>query len=345
MSTSTTRRISMAGTVCGCVMALGVAGLAVVAAGGCGDSGDVVARIDGETLSIEELNHWMSVGAAVRGESASPVAPLKRQVLGFLIFSRWLMGEARELGVRVSEGEATKQLELLRFDQVEGRPYQGSPRYAELRRLLLSKTVAPTDRLWLVKLSMLTARVEARYLSRAAREVPRAWAARYYAQHKPRYFQPQWRDLEILTSGDRVLVVRAKRDIEAGKPFLDVARQMPEPDVEAPGGLQHLVAGAEEREFEEVIFAAKPHVLTGPAKLQFYYLFEVLDGRPAHQQTLAEVEGQIRRQLAPRQASTKLLPSFEAKWIAQTDCRPRYVVQGCRQYRGPKPAKEPLMFG
>jgi foldase protein PrsA len=349
MSTSTTRRISMTGpvlgAVCGGVMMLGAAGLAGVAASGCGGSGDVVVRVGGETLSMAELNHWMSVDAAVRGESAGSTAPLKRQVLGFLISARWLMGEARELGVRVSEGEATKQLELLRFDQIESRPSQGLSHYAELRRLLLSKAVGSADRLWLMRLSMLTAQVEARYLSQAAREVPRAWAARYYAQHKPRYFQPQWRDLEILTSGDRALVVRAKREIEAGKPFLDVARAMPEPDVEAPGGLQHLVAGAEEREFEEVIFAAKPHVLTGPAKLQFYYLFEVLDGRPAHQQTLAEAEGQIRRQLAPRQALATLLPSFEAKWIARTDCRPGYVVQGCRQYRGPKAAEEPLMFG
>lgn len=347
MSTSTTRRIRMTGpvlgAVCGGAMMLGAAGLVAVATSGCGGSSEVVARVGGETLSMAELNHWMSVGAAVRGESAGATAPLKRQVLSFLISSRWLMGEARELGVRVSEGEATKQLELLRFDQVEDRPYQGLPHYSKLRQLLLSKAVGPADRLWLMKLSMLAAHLEARSLSQAAREVPRAQIARYYDEHKPRYFQPEWRDLEILTSSDKALVIKAKREIESGTPFLDVARRMPAPDPEAPGGLQHLVAGTEEREFEEVIFAAKPHVLVGPAKLAVYYLFEVLDGRPAHQQTLTQAEGKIRRQLAPRQALAKLLPSFEAKWIARTDCRPAYVVQGCRQY-GPKAAGEPLMF-
>ena len=347
MSTLTARFAKMAKPMLrvtyGVVM-LGAAGLVVMTASGCGGSGDAVARVGGETLSVAKLNHWMSVDAAVQGKPAGGETPLKSRALGFLISSSWLMGEARELGLRVSEGEATKQLELLRFDQVEGRPYERLPHDPELRRFLLSQTVGRSDRLWLMRLSMLAAQVEERYLSRAAREVPREEVARYYRENRRRYFLPQWRDLEILTSYDKSLVVRAKREIEAGKPFLDAARRMPEPDVEAPAGLQHLIAGHEEREFEEVIFAARPHVLVGPAKLAFYYLFEVLGGRPAYQQTLAEAEGQIRRQLAPQQASIKLLAPFEAKWIAQTDCRPGYVVQKCRQYHGPKAAGEPLMF-
>jgi hypothetical protein len=324
----------MLGAVCGIVV-LG-AGLIAMTASGCGGSGEVVARVGAETLSVAELNHWASVDAAVRGQAAGRETSLQSRALDFLISSRWLMGAARELGLRVSEGEAAKQLALLRFDQIEGRPYERLPHDLELRQLLLSRAVGSSDRLWLMRVSMLAAQVEGRYLSQAAREVSRVQAARYYEQNRRRYLLPEWRDLEILTSSNKALVVRAKREIEAGMPFLDVARRMPEPDSEAPGGLQHLVAGHEEREFEEVIFAARPHVLVGPAKLAFYYLFEVLDGRPAHQQTLAQAEAEIRRQLAPPQASAKLLPAFEAKWIAQTYCHPGYVVQRCRQYRGPK---------
>jgi foldase protein PrsA len=326
------------------IVVLGAAGLVVMAASGCGGSGDVVARVGGETLPVAELNHWVSVDAAVQGGSAGRETSLKSRALGFLISSSWLMGEAHELDLHVSEREAAKQLELLRFDQAEGRPYEKLPHDPELRRFLLSRTVGPSDRLWLMRLNMLAARVEEKYLSQAAREVSREEVARYYEENKRRYFLPQWRDLEILTNYDKNLVLRAKREIESGTPFLDVARRMPTPDPEAPGGLQHLVAGTEEREFEEVIFAAKPHVLVGPAKLAVYYLFKVLNGRLAHQQTLTQAEWKIRRELAPRQASTKLLAPFTAKWIAKTDCRPAYVVQRCRQYRGPKAPEDPLMF-
>jgi foldase protein PrsA len=349
------------------IATLGIAGLIVVIASGCGGGSHgvvaaghgvaatghgvatashyvVAARIGGEPLSTAELSHWVSVDTAVGGGSAGSETPSKSRVLDFLISSRWLLGEARELGMHVSDGEAVKQLELLQFDQVEGRPYQGLPRDPELRRLLLSRTVGSADRLWLMRLSMLAGQIEQRYLARAAREVPRAAVARYYRRNKRRYFQPQWRDLEILTSYDRSRVVRAKREIESGTPFVNVALRMPEPDPEAPAGLQYLVAGREEREFEEVIFAAKPHRLVGPAKLAYYYLFEVLDGGPAHQQTLAEAEEKIRRRLALRQAAIKLLPTFEAKWIAQTDCRPRYVVRKCREYRGPRASEAPPML-
>jgi hypothetical protein len=78
-----------------------------------------------------------------------------------------------------------------------------------------------------------------------------------------------------------------------------------------------------------VVFAAAPHVLVGPVRYGFYYLFRVVKAIPAHRKPLAQAEAAIRRKLAFRRASTELLAAFEAKWVARTRCRSGYVVAQC----------------
>jgi hypothetical protein len=54
---------------------------------------------------------------------------------------------------------------------------------------------------------------------------------------------------------------------------------------------------------------------------------------PARLQTLAQAESSIRtllEQQSPTSAST-----FTSRWTARTSCSARYVVAGCRQYKGP----------
>src|SRR5690242_17944753 len=80
-----------------------------------GGSDDVVARVGGSPITKASFDHWLSVQAATNGQTASaqstPSEALKRQVLDFLIPSQWTLGEAAELGVKVTDGEAQKQLE------------------------------------------------------------------------------------------------------------------------------------------------------------------------------------------------------------------------------------------
>jgi hypothetical protein len=90
--------------ICAVAM-LGAVGRLLTGANGCGGSGDAVARVGGETLSAAALKHWESVDAAVREGPTSRETPSKSRVLGFLLSSEWLVGEARELGVWASEGK------------------------------------------------------------------------------------------------------------------------------------------------------------------------------------------------------------------------------------------------
>jgi hypothetical protein len=300
--------------------------------GGCGSSDRVVARVDGDPIVKTVLSHWTAIGAAVDGPHPTGRATSSRRALGFLISAKWLTIEARELGLSVSARKARRQLEVLAYDQRAHTPYYGElPQDPELRRLLLSEKVRWPDRLWLMKLGMLATDLERERLAQAKHEISHAEVAGYYEVHGQEFFVPKRSDMDILGSYNRAVVVKARREIEAGKSFLTIARRVTI-DPEAPNGVQHLIQGREEPPFEKVIFGAPPHVLVGPVHYGFYYLFRVYRATPAHRKPLAQVEAEIGRKLASTRASTKLRAAFEAKWAARTSCQAGYVVPRCRQY-------------
>jgi foldase protein PrsA len=311
---------------------LALAGLMVVAvACGCASSNPVVARVGADALSKAELDHWISVGVAVEGRSPG----LRDRMLGFLISTEWLLGEARELGLTVSKQDARKQLEVLMFDQRTGAPrygLHGLPRERDARRLLLSPKVKRPDRLLLMQLGLLAMGIDQKRLAQAEREISHGQIASFYRTKSQLFHVLAQREIEILGNYKQHAVKGAKREIEAGVRFLTVAHRVSMVP-EAPDGLQHVIRGQEEPEFDKTIFAATPHVLLGPVKEGYYYIFEVLKATPGHRLPLARVQATIRRRLASRRASTKLLAAYEAKWAARTSCAPGYVVPRCRQFR------------
>jgi hypothetical protein len=297
----------------------------------CGGSGGLVVQIGSSSVTRAQLDHWESVIGTVEGSTPGGRTAVRARALELLILSGWLSGEAHEEQLGVSAREVRSQLELLRSDQRTGSSYPAIPQEPELRRLVLSSTLGTADRLWLMRMSIQSTKIAQARSARARQEISRSQIAAFYRQHKLRFFQPAARSLKILGNHSKAIVVRAKHEIEAGKPFLEIARRV-STDGEAPEGLQRVVRGTEEPPFEHVIFAAKPNVLTGPNKYQYYYLFEVLKTTPAHQQTVAQAEPAIRTQLALGAPTRSLIARFEAKWAARTRCRPAYIVPRCKQH-------------
>jgi hypothetical protein len=89
---------------------------------------------------------------------------------------------------------------------------------------------------------------------------------------------------------------------------------------------------------EKAIFSAKPNMLDS-AKLRVdYYLFKVKQITASSEQSLAQVQSSIRKQLTTEQQQrtfTEFIKAWRKKWAARTDCHTGYVVPGCRQYKGP----------
>ncbi len=305
---------------------LGVNGL------GCGGTAEhSVATVGRSPIFQEVLDHWTSVSAAVGPDSHEGAKSARKRALELLIVSRWLTAEASEARVEVSSAESKKQLKLPRYDQLEGSTYHPLPKDSQLRALLTSPHVAPSDRLWLMRMSMLAARVEGRRYSQAQKEITREQITSFDRHNRRSFVQRAWREIEILGNYHKTAVAKAKGQIEAGADFLSLARRVSIVP-EAPNGLQSMAHGEEEPPFDKVVFAAMPGALVGPDKNGFYFIFKVLRARPERQLTLAGSEKDIRLRLADERASGELLSVFERKWISRTSCRPAFVVSKCRQY-------------
>jgi hypothetical protein len=313
------------------VAALGACGLSATAIAIMGCGSGVVARVGSSEISDAELGHWLSANSKVARQGAGSEGA-RREVAGLLVLAQWITGEARQLGVAVSAGEVSSELGLLRFDQRESALSETLPRDPVMRKLLLSPNLDVPDQRWLMRLNLLAAKIEGVRLQQAEREIPAQQVAAFYSQHRRRFLLPERRSLEVIGSHQKAVVVRAKHEIEHGKPFLELARRV-SADGEAPEGLQELVRGKDEEQFERPVFAAKPHVLVGPKKYLLYFIFEVLKSTPAHQQSLVEAEGAIRRELASGQPLRRLTAASEASWAARTSCSPAYHTQRCAAKR------------
>lgn len=320
------------------VSVLGAVAIAVACVGACGggSSGDVVAQVGGYPITGTAFDHWLSVMAGdqmASGSSTQGRPALRQQVLGFLISSQWTIGEATEMGVRVSDEEAREQLERFKFVQFEKIAYERFPHEAALKRSLARKGETPSDQLWLMKLSMLATRLEQARLSEAQRQITHTQIVRYYDENRQRFVLPEQRDVEVIATFSEAVAEKAKREVWSGKSFLSVVKRLSIYPND-PGGLPRW---QEEEMFHKHIFAAKLHALTGPVHQALYYVFEVTKVTPPVRQTLAQSEASIRQRLAAqqqRQTTTMLVKAFERKWIARTSCRSGYVVPGCRQYTG-----------
>jgi foldase protein PrsA len=352
------------------------ASLALVACGGGGVSGNDVANIDGaNAITKAAYAHWLGVAAsstsATGQKTAVPDAPkytaciahlqattakpakgqkaptpaalkvqceqqyksLQQEVLGFLISSSWVLGEAKTLGVKVSDKEVEKQFLHIKHQQF--------PKPAEFEKFLATSGQSVSDLLLRVKLNMLSQKIQQKIV-KTKPKVSEAQAQKYYNENKSRYGTPEHRSVQIILTKTEAQALAAKKEIESGTPFAVVAKRVSiDPTSKAKGGyIGETIKGAQEKNLDNALFAAKVKVLGGPLKTQFgYYIYQVLAIKAGNQQPFSKVEPTIKQTLSTQQqqaALSKFIKSFKSKWLAKTDCREGYVVADCKQYKAPK---------
>jgi len=260
---------------------------------------------------------------------------LQQEVLGFLISSSWVLGEANALGIKLSDAEVKKQFEKIKTEQF--------PKAAEFEKFLASSGQTVSDLLLRVKLNLLSQKIQQKII-KAKGSVSSAEVQKYYSENKSRYGSPEKRDVEIVLTKGEAEAKSAKQEIESGKSFASVAKKRSiDPTSKENGGkLTGVIKGSEEKELDNAIFSAEVHKLGGPVKTPFgYYVYEVLSTTAATSQPLAAVEKTIKQQLIAQQqqqALSKFVKAFKAKWVARTTCRAEFVVADCKGYKAPKTA-------
>ncbi|HYM56002.1 MAG TPA: peptidyl-prolyl cis-trans isomerase [Solirubrobacteraceae bacterium] len=271
--------------------------------------------------------------AKLKSECETQYKALQQEVLGFLISSEWVLGEASSLGVKLTDAEVKKQ-----FTKIKNQQF---PKAAEFEKFLSSSGQTVSDLLLRVKLNLLSTKIQQKIV-KSKGAVTQAQIAKYYNENKSRFGTPEKRTVQIILTKTEAAAKSAKKEVESGKSFATVAKRVSiDPTSKANGGLLKEVAkGQEEKSLDAAIFSTKAGVLSGPIKTPFgYYIFEVKSTTPSKQSSLAQVQSSIKQQLAAQnqqQALSKFVKDFKTKWTSKTDCRSGFVVTDCKQYKAPK---------
>jgi foldase protein PrsA len=264
--------------------------------------------------------------AQLKSECEQQYTSLKQEVLGFLISSEWVIGEASHLGVNVSDKEVKNE----QF-----------PKAAEFEKFLATSGQTVSDLLLRVKLNMLSSKIQQK-ISKEKGTPSKAEIEKYYKENPSRFGTPEKRNVLIILTKGEAEAKKAKQEIESGKSFASVAKATSiDPTSKAKGGLlTGVVKGQEEAALNTAIFSAPLNKLLGPVKTPFgYYIYEVKSSTPGTQQSLAQSEASIKQQLTATQqqaALSKFVKEFKKTWTAKTDCRSEYTVMDCKQYKAPK---------
>ena len=271
--------------------------------------------------------------AKLKSECKVQYKALQTEVLGFLISSAWVIGEAESLGVKLSDKEVHKEFAKIKNEEF--------PKAAEFEKFLKTSGQSVSDLLLRVKLNMLSQKIEKKVV-KAKSTVTKAEIAKYYNENKSKYGTPEKRDIRIILTKTEAEALKAKKEIESGKSFASVAKSVSiDPTSKANGGeVKEVVKGEEEKALSEAIFSAPKGVLSGPVKTPFgYYIYEVTSITPGTSEPLSKVEATIKQQLTStgeQKSLTKFTKEFKSKWKSKTECRSGFVVADCSTYKAPK---------
>jgi hypothetical protein len=128
----------------------------------------IVACIGPRSITGAVFSHWADVARRSGGKHPSSAAVVTNEVLGFLISSDWVLGEAADLNVHVSEGEVHHTFDRIRAAQF--------PKRKGFKAFLKQSGETVEDLLFRVRLNLTSARIEKRVIAghRGARNQLRA---------------------------------------------------------------------------------------------------------------------------------------------------------------------------
>jgi foldase protein PrsA len=344
--------------------------------------GNAVATVDGNSIEKSDFDHWLNVAAKSGGQGATAVPKppkfteciaqkrkttpkpakgqpkvtdsqlkaqckqeyesLRDQVLQLLISFKWIEGEAKEMGVKVTDAEVKKSFDKQRK--------QAFPKDADFQKFLKDSGQTEADILKRVRLDALSNKIREK-VTKGKDKVTDAQVAAYYNKNKQRFAQPERRDLRIVLTKTKAKAAQARKAIAGGQSFASVAKKYSiDQASKAQGGKLPAVAkGQQEKALDSAIFKAPKGKLVGPVKTQFgYYVFEVSNITKASQQSLDQAKATIKQTLASQnqqKALDKFVKSFRKRWKAKTDCREGYRTQDCKNAPKATPTPTPPANG
>lgn len=319
-----------------------IATLAVIAGvAGCGGDSPrpVAVRVGEVSISSGTVSHWakaIGLGKEVASSLGQSHGTARERALDFLISTNWLIGEAAEQGLAVSDATIEHRLQ----ERIEAVPNGKS----EFEEEIASTKQTTADVKLEIKDESAAALLRA-MVSKRVRPVTQADIADYYRHNRTQFHVPDLRSTDLIESihGARAFAIALGERIGPGRRFAKmslhemVARETPFEEAHRENG-----------ELVRTIFTAAPGKVAGPVWFNHaWVLIVVRKVVPGRFKRLAEVREAVAARLTSQRRRLALLSfikTHRSKWIARTDCSPGFVVQKCAQYRGPTtPEGNPLL--
>jgi hypothetical protein len=144
-------------------------------------AGELLACIATMTIDGATFDHWALVAERSAGRHRPSRHVVVTEVMGFLISSDWVLGEAAALGIGFTEAQVRQRFDKLRDHQF--------PHHGEIARFLRESGQTVADLLFRVRLNMLSEAIQNRVLrsARSARESQQRALSRFVRDFKPRW--------------------------------------------------------------------------------------------------------------------------------------------------------------
>ncbi|HEY1539313.1 MAG TPA: peptidyl-prolyl cis-trans isomerase [Solirubrobacteraceae bacterium] len=265
--------------------------------------------------------------ATYKTQCEQEYSSLSEQVMQFLILEKWVAGESKDEGLKVSD--KANEAAYVKAKK------EAFPTDADFAKFLQQSGMTVTDARFQVAFNTVYTALREKAVKRA-QKVTTAGIAAYYKKNKARFATPQTRDVRVVLAKTEAKAKAALSALKSGQSFKTVAKKYSiDQASKATGGVLTGVAkGSQEKAFDTALFAAPKGKLTGPVKVQFgYYVFKVQKITPASQQTLKQASSAIRQQLTgqyQKAADDKFNADLRKKWKAKTNCRSGYVMDQCK---------------
>jgi hypothetical protein len=298
-------------------------------------SREVVARVGAVAIDRATVEHWAraiqrgnSVATALGKISGTP----PQRALGFLISANWILGEAEEQGLAISNAAVERQLQQ-KIDTVPNGRAEFQEDLASTGQTLADVRLEVSSRLAVSRLREAVAR--------RVQAVTAAQVAGYYSRHRGSFYLPDRRIVYLIEGIHeyRHALALARRVRPGARLTLPWFREVVSrtPEVADRGALAHMV------------FAATPGRVAGPAMFFGDWVLAVVRKLiPAGIQPLSAVRGELSKTLTVQrreQTLERFAAAFVRRWTRRTLCSPGYVVQKCSQYRGVLAQGNPLVEG
>jgi foldase protein PrsA len=256
---------------------------------------------------------------------------LQETAMADLLLSRWVGGEAEDLGIEVSDREIDQELETIINEQFGGEK--------QFDRFLEQSNFSDEDARERVRLQLLSQRIQQDVLGSEAPDVPDQEVQDYYNENIEQFETPETRDVRTLLNPDEGEAQEALDTLsEDSSPasWKKVTKQLSTDEATSGlGGLrQGVTAGQNEPQLDEAIFSAPEGQLVGPLETDAgFYVFQVDAINAA---TTQELDDQTRQQIEQTLASQEqqeLAAAYQAdfleKWRARTVCADDFAIDRC----------------